>query len=136
MLENGEGVSTNFEEAAKWYEKAVNNGVINAAHNLAMMYETGRGVDQDHKRALNLYKQAASLGNAQAQVNLGVLYARGVAELQDFERAHMWFNIAAAGGHRSGLKFRDRIATKMSRNAVSNAQKMAKTCVERALQDC
>ena len=136
MLENGEGVITDFKNAAIWYEKALNSGVTNAAHNLALMYETGRGVEQDYKIAFGLYKQAAGIGILQAQVNLGILYARGLASTQDFERAHMWFNIAAASGHQSGLKFRERISTRMSRNAVSNAQKMAKICVEKALRGC
>ena len=100
------------------------------------MHETGRGVEQNYKRAFEHYKMAAVNNNLQAQVNLGVLYARGLAELQDFERAHMWFNIAAANGHQSGRKFRDRIATKMSSDAVSNAQKMAQACVDNKLQNC
>ena len=136
MLENGEGVITDFKNAAIWYEKALNSGVTNAAHNLALMYETGRGVEQDYKMAFGLYKQAAEIGILQAQVNLGILYARGLASTQDFERAHMWFNIAAANGHQSALKFRERISTKMSRNAISDAQKMAKICVEKALRGC
>ena len=52
-------VKQNFEEAAKYYAKASNNGSAEAMYNLAYLTEHGFGVKKDHGLALRLYMQAA-----------------------------------------------------------------------------
>ena len=86
--------------------------------------------------ALLRYKAAAEAGNVQSQINLGVLYVRGVEQLQDFEQAHMWFNIAASTGRALAQKYRDTLASRMSKAALAGAQKKARSCVKRDLKDC
>lgn len=45
---------------------------------------------------------------------------------QDYVQAHMWFNLAAASGGGKAQVGRDRIAKKMTRTQVAEAQKLAR----------
>ena len=46
MYEYGEGVSQDYEEAAKWYRKAAEQGSARGQYNLGHMYDNGKGVSQ------------------------------------------------------------------------------------------
>ena len=47
MYDAGNGVSQDFEEAAKWYRKAAEQGEASAQFNLGVMYDRGVGVLQN-----------------------------------------------------------------------------------------
>jgi uncharacterized protein len=89
-------------------------------------------VPQDFTEAAHWYKLAAEQGDAQAQYNLGLAYARGEGVTQDIVKAHMWFNLAAARfpptdarNRAAAVKNRDTVASEMSSEQLSDAQKRA-----------
>jgi len=45
---NGEGVPTDYQEAAKWYRKAAEQGHARAQYYLGVMYYLGKGVPKDY----------------------------------------------------------------------------------------
>jgi hypothetical protein len=51
MYYNGRGVPQDYEQAAKWYTKAAEQGVAKAQYNLGVMYSKGQGVIEDYVEA-------------------------------------------------------------------------------------
>jgi len=93
----GKGVATNYEEAAKWYDRAAQAGLIAATFRLGTLYEKGMGVKKDADIARRYYMQAAERGNAKAMHNLAVLDADGGGS-PDYKSAAQWFRKAADRG--------------------------------------
>lgn len=96
----GRGVKADLAEAAKWYQRSADAGVIPAQYRLASLYEKGSGVARDLQKARALYLQAAEKGNASAMHNLAVMLASGGASAPDFTAAGKWFGEAAQHGIR------------------------------------
>jgi TPR repeat protein len=128
----GRGVTHDDAEAAKWLHRAADQADAPARFTLGVMYGEGRGVPQDFAEAAQWYRLAAEQGDAQAQYNLGLAYARGEGVTQDAVQAHMWFNLAAARfpatdtrNRAAAVKNRDTVASEMSSEQLSEAQKRA-----------
>lgn len=83
------------EEAIAWYEKAVQQGSLDAATNIALMYSGGIGVSKDPAKAMTWFRQAADGGDATAQYNLALMYARGAGIPQDDKEFVRWATAAA-----------------------------------------
>jgi uncharacterized protein len=127
MYHHGWGVWRDYSEALKWYRQAADQGDVVAQNNVGQMYLSGRGVRQDYAEALKWYRQAADQGFVMAQDALGVMYAEGRGVPQDYVLAHMWFNLAASQGKfKDAVEQRDKIATKMTRELIAEAQKLAR----------
>jgi localization factor PodJL len=94
----GKGVAPNFEEAAKWYDRAVQAGVVPALFRLGTFYEKGLSVKKDLDIARRYYVQAAERGNAKAMHNLAVLDADGGGQGANYKSAAQWFRKAADRG--------------------------------------
>jgi hypothetical protein len=94
----GQEVSQDFAEAARWYRKAADQGLVFAQLNLGLMYATGQGVPQDYAEAVRWYRKAADQGYAGAQASLGVMYDRGWGVPQDYAEAVRWHRKAADQG--------------------------------------
>ncbi|WP_198963736.1 tetratricopeptide repeat protein [Bradyrhizobium sp. Y36] len=94
----GKGVATNYDEAAKWYDRASQAGVIPATFRLGTLYEKGLGVKKDADIARRYYTQAAERGNAKAMHNLAVLDADGGGRGANYKSAAQWFRKAADRG--------------------------------------
>jgi len=94
----GKGVPTNFQEAAKWYERAAQNGVVLAMFRLGTLYEKGLTVKKDIDVARRYYTMAAERGNAKAMHNLAVLEADGGGNGANYRSASAWFRKAAERG--------------------------------------
>ena len=60
MLTNGLGVPQNDVAAAKWYQKAAEQGFKEAQHTLGLMYANGQGVERDQRQADFWHRQATS----------------------------------------------------------------------------
>ena len=99
MYANGEQVTQDYEEAAKWYRKAAEQGHADAQNNLGKMYTEERGVDWDDVEAATWYRKAAEQGHADAQNNLGKMYEEGLGAEPDNEEAVKWYRKAAEQGH-------------------------------------
>ena len=61
--EHGYGVVLDYTNAMKWYRKAFDQGVADAAINLGVMYQAGRGVQRDDIEAYKWYCLAADRGS-------------------------------------------------------------------------
>lgn len=94
----GKGVATNYEEAAKWYDRAAQAGVVPATFRLGTLYEKGLGVKKDADIARRYYTQAAERGNAKAMHNLAVLDADGGGRGANYRSSAQWFRKAADRG--------------------------------------
>lgn len=57
-----DNVPINYSEAARWYQKASDQGYGEAKQELGYLYERGLGVEKDALRALNLQRNASGLG--------------------------------------------------------------------------
>ncbi|TWB94660.1 localization factor PodJL [Bradyrhizobium macuxiense] len=94
----GKGVTANVDEAAKWYGRAAQAGVVPAMFRLGTFYEKGLSVKRDFDMARRYYVQAAERGNAKAMHNLAVLDADGGGKGADYKSAAQWFRKAADRG--------------------------------------
>jgi localization factor PodJL len=94
----GKGVAPNLDDAAKWYDRAAQAGVIPAVFRLGTFYEKGLGVKRDIDIARRYYVQAAERGNAKAMHNLAVLDADGAGKGANYKSAAQWFRKAADRG--------------------------------------
>ena len=95
---DGRGVTSDFAEAAKWYQLSADRGFVPAQYRLANLYEKGTGVPRDIATAKRYYEMAANAGNASAMHNLAVLFASGADGAQDYAKAVEWFEKAAEFG--------------------------------------
>lgn len=66
MYANGQGIEKDYEEAAKWYRKAAEQGIPQAQYRLANLYVEGKGVPQDFEIAYVWYSTAAHQGHTGA----------------------------------------------------------------------
>jgi localization factor PodJL len=94
----GKGVPVNYDEAAKWYDRAAQAGVVPATFRLGTLYEKGLGVKKDADIARRYYTQAAERGSAKAMHNLAVLDADGGGRGANYKSAAQWFRKAADRG--------------------------------------
>ncbi len=94
----GKGVTPNYDEAAKWLDRAAQAGVVPAIFRLGTFYEKGLSVKKDVVIARRYYMQAAERGNAKAMHNLAVLDADGGGKGADYKSAAQWFRKAADHG--------------------------------------
>jgi len=94
----GKGVAQSFDDAAKWYDRAAQAGVIPAVFRLGTFYEKGLSVKKDVDIARRYYMQAAERGNAKAMHNLAVLDADGGGKGANYKSASEWFRKAADRG--------------------------------------
>ncbi len=86
----GKGVAPDFDEAAKWYDRAAQAGVVPAIFRLGTLYEKGLSVKKDVDIARRYYMQAAERGNAKAMHNLAVLDADGGGNGANYKNASQW----------------------------------------------
>jgi localization factor PodJL len=94
----GKGIAVNLDEAAKWYDRAAQAGLVPAIFRLGTFYEKGMSVKKDVDIARRYYMQAADRGNAKAMHNLAVLDADGGGKGADYKSAAQWFRKAADHG--------------------------------------
>jgi localization factor PodJL len=94
----GKGVASNYDEAAKWLDRAAQAGVVPAIFRLGTFYEKGLSVKKDVDIARRYYMQAAERGNAKAMHNLAVLDADGGGQGANYKGASQWFRKAADRG--------------------------------------
>jgi len=57
-----DNVDVNYQEAARWYQSAADQGYAEAKQELGYLYEQGLGVPKDELKALNLQREASGLG--------------------------------------------------------------------------
>jgi TPR repeat protein len=88
--EQGRGVSQDWAQAVRWYEKAAAAGHSAAQTRLGECYAEGTGVVQDWVQAMRCWEKAATADVAFAQRRLGFCYAEGTGVAQDWVQAVGW----------------------------------------------
>jgi len=110
------------KQAAKWFEKAAEQGQIEAQYHYGYALLKGLGVIQDYKRAFFWLEKAARNGYADAQFALGEMYQLGVSVNSNNERAYLWFNLAAAQGVKGAANSRDLLVKQLSKAQITSLQ--------------
>ena len=108
----GVGVSTDHEEAFKWFARAAEKGSAPGQVFLGVMYENGLGVVQDYEMSLHWYRKAAEQGHPHAkhflettspdfEPNVEDLYKKGqyFFEQREYEEAFLWLSRSAEQDH-------------------------------------
>jgi TPR repeat protein len=95
-----DGLPRDEAVAATWFQKAAEQGQVNAQTFLGYMYEEGRGgLAKDDAKAADWYRKAADLGESNAQRNLGLMYFDGRGGFpKDEKQALLWLRRAADQG--------------------------------------
>lgn len=97
MYLSGLGTGRDDVEAARWLQKAADDGHKYAQYTLGGMYLRGQGVEQDAAVALELFQKSATQGNAYAAYALGKLYRDGVGTTVQPAEAERCFRSAYNG---------------------------------------
>jgi len=92
-----------YERAREYYQRAADQGHLDAQTNLGYVHEKGLGTEVDFMSAAEWYKRAAARGYGKAQNNLGTLYYTGRGVDKSVEKAVEWYRKAAAQGNASAL---------------------------------
>lgn len=104
LRQSGEIVNENSVEAARWFQKAADQGLAEAKYRLWRLYSRDRGVNGDEK-SLELLKESAEEGFADAQEMIGSSYLNGWnGSVKDGSLAALWFEKAARQGHVGAMK--------------------------------
>ena len=96
---DGVSVDRNYQEAARWYRAAAEQGDAAGQNHLADLYHEGKGVPQDLMEAVKWYQMAAVGGSASAQTSLGDMYRDGRGVPRDFASAMKFYRMAANKGN-------------------------------------
>jgi uncharacterized protein len=119
-----------FAQAARWYEKAGNQGDIDALYNLGYMYHEGEGVARDYRKANELFLSVAAKGRFDEQRRgvkacsmLGRSYRYGEGVPRDYVEAYKWYLVAAVQGHPTAQADMKEIERFMSADEIAIAKK-------------
>ncbi len=74
IYEDGLGVKQDHEKARKYYEKAYESGLTDAAHYLGRLYLLGNGVSEDIDKAREYFEEAVNGGMTSSNYGLGSIY--------------------------------------------------------------
>ena len=96
----GNVIKQSYEEAAKWYRKAVEQGCVVVDDWLYDLYEQGK---IDKKAYVEWLRKTAEQGLASSQLELGRLHEEGNGVPQSYEEAIKWYR-KAIDGFRKQLK--------------------------------
>ena len=96
-LQDGNGVTKNFQEAVQWYSKAAEQGHAEAQFQLGRMYQEGQGTEKNLEEAAKWYLRAANQGSHRAQGAMGRMLMRGQGVPKDDVEAAKWFRISSKG---------------------------------------
>ena len=98
IYSEGKGVRQDYATAAKWYQKAAENGLSSSQFTLGLIYSEGKGVRQDYATAAKWYQKAAEQSNPSAKNNLGLLYEKGQGVRQNKSEAKELYGQACDSG--------------------------------------
>lgn len=86
-------------EAAKWFQKAAEQGFAGAQWILGLMYVKGAGMPKSDEEAAKWFRKAAEQGFADAQFKLGRMYYQGEGVPKDDMEAVKWMRAVADQGY-------------------------------------
>src|SRR5258705_12879970 len=106
----GDGLKQDDAQAVAWFRKAATQGNPTAQYNLGLLYAKGQGVEKDYAQAIDWWRKSATQGNADAQFKMAVVYQNGSGVAKDSVLALANATIAARGGDKENVEYRDDIA--------------------------
>jgi len=121
----GDGVKQDDVQAVEWFRKAATQGDAVAQYNLGLLYAKGQGVPKDYAQAIDWWRKSATQGNADAQFKLGVVYTTGQGVAKDPVLALANATIAARGGDKENVEYRNEIAKPLTPEQRRSAQALA-----------
>ena len=96
----GVDVSKDPAKAVEWFQKAAEQGNVQAQFSVGYMYAAAEGgFERNLPKAVEWYRKAAEGGHANAQVNLGNMYRSGDGVSKDLPMTLYWFQKAADQGY-------------------------------------
>ena len=123
-----------YAKALKLARPLADAGDPRAQAIVGFAYYRGRGIIHDDAEAAKWLHRAADQGDAPARFTLGVMYGEGRGVPQDFTEAAHWYRLAAARfpatdtrNRAAAVKNRDTVASEMSSEQLSEAQRRALT---------
>jgi len=123
---NGQGVVSDYKQAASWFKKAAEQGYDAAEFNLAIMYKLGQGVEQDITESIKWLQSAAAKDYADAQSSLGNMYYQGDELKQNYLKAYMWWLLAESNGAKDINHNKQAAAENMSKSEIQEAERLSK----------
>jgi TPR repeat protein len=147
---NGDGVARDDAQAVRWLQEAARLGSADAQYELGNAYADGRGVPRDPINAYACYVLAGANGNsaseealrfltpkltdaqiAKVRMTVGEMYLQGRGTPADNVAAYTWFTLAGVAGSADSQRARQSLASKMSRQQISAADKRASEWLRR-----
>ncbi len=101
------------------------------ATRLNAIQDMGQDAYLPHTLDVNL--SAARSGDPQAYYELGLMFSTGEGVELDLVEAHKWFNLAVIKGIESAKIYRAELASEMSTEDISAAQKSAREWLAESL---
>jgi len=99
MYFNGQGVAQNYDEAARLFTEAANQGHAEAQNLLGRAYYSGLGRKKNANEAVKWWRKAAEQGQAEAQNSMGDAYCNGNGVAKNYKTAVTYYRKAAQQGH-------------------------------------
>ena len=90
-----------FEEAAKWFRLAAEQGHVSAIYEAGKLYWRGRGVVSNRDKAEELFRLAAEHGHMRAQYRMAktiMIVIEDDGRMVNYEDAVKWYRLAAEQG--------------------------------------
>ena len=87
-----------FVQAKTYFEKAAEEGDIEAYCFLGDLYYWGDGVEQDYEKAFDMYMKGYKAGDTDCATNLGTCYYWGLGVEADLHKAAFYKEKAAEAG--------------------------------------
>ena len=84
----------------------------------------GAGTTKKSQETVRRDRLTVEQGNASAQYDMGLMYARGTGVRRDYVQAYLWLSLAAAQGHNSARKYRDKIDKEMTIGQAATARRL------------
>jgi TPR repeat protein len=104
LLEQGDGVTQSFSEAARYYRLSADQNYPAAMHSLARCYLHGVGVRQNDKTAFTWLEKAAKLEDPESALSVGDCYWKGLGTQQDVKIAVTYYTKAAIWGNSTAMR--------------------------------
>ena len=82
------------------------------------------GITKKPQEIVQRYRLRAEQRSASDQYDIGLMYARGIGVPRDYVQAYLWLSLAAAQGHNSARKYRDKVDKEMTLGQAAKAHNL------------